>query len=193
MSAPAPTARGRQRRELIVDVAATLFDERGFHGTSIDDIGTAAGISGPGLYRHFASKDAILIAVFDRIWERLLPVVERSAVLPPDEALGALVDAHLDLALEDPAALRLLTRELRHVPATYQRLAARNHGRYVTAWSEPLRRRSSRLDDEGARATALAVHGLIDSAASRPDLAAPAARRELLRSAATAAIHAITD
>lgn len=185
---PAATARGRRRREVIVDVATALFDRHGFHGTSIDDIGTAAGISGPGLYRHFGGKDEILTAVFDRIWERLRPAAERSRELPPDEALDALVEAHLDLAIEDPAALLLLTRELRHVPDSYQQLAGRNHARYVEAWAEPLRRRDPSLDEEGARAVALGVHGLIDSAARRPDLVSPASRRDLLRRAARAVL-----
>lgn len=179
---PAPTARGRRRREAIVDAATALFDAQGFHGTSIDDIGAAAGISGPGLYRHFDGKDAILTAVFDRIWVRLRPAVEDAADRPPREALETLIDAHVDLALADSAALMLLIRELRHVPEDYQRLAARNHGRYVEAWTTPIHRlHDGALEEDEARAVALAAHGLIDSAARQPDVIPPEARRPLLR------------
>jgi AcrR family transcriptional regulator len=178
----APTARGRRRRAAIVDAATALFDAHGFHGTSIDDIGAAAGISGPGLYRHFDGKDAILTAVFDRIWERLRPAVDRATDLPAADALETLVDAHVDLALDDAAALMLLIRELRHVPHDYQRLAARNHGRYVDAWVEPLRAlHGDGLGAAGARTIALAAHGLIDSAAAHPDAIAAEVRRPLLR------------
>ena len=48
------------RREQILKEAARLFAERGFHGVGVDEIGAAVGISGPGLYRHFAGKDAML-------------------------------------------------------------------------------------------------------------------------------------
>ncbi len=76
----------------------------------------------------------------------------------------------------------LLVRELRHVPEDYQRLAARNHGRYVDAWADPIRAAASPAPSEGeARAVALAAHGLIDSAAVKPDGLAPEARRPLLR------------
>jgi AcrR family transcriptional regulator len=165
-----------------VDAATALFDAQGFHGTSIDDIGTAAGISGPGLYRHFEGKDAILTAVFDRIWTRLRPAVEAAADRPSREALDTLIDAHVDLALDDAAALMLLVRELRHVPEDYQRLAARNHGRYVTAWAGPIRSlHGGALTEEEARAVALAAHGLIDSAALQPGVVDDDVRRELLR------------
>ncbi|MBW3658110.1 MAG: TetR/AcrR family transcriptional regulator [Actinobacteria bacterium] len=179
--AQAATARGQRRREAIVAAATDLFDEQGFHGTSIDDIGAAAGISGPGLYRHFEGKDAILTAVFDRIWERLRPVVATADSLEPTIALASLVDAHVDLALEDAAALMLLSRELRHVPEDYQRLAARNHGRYVDAWAGPIRRLHPSLSVDASRAVAVAAHGLIDSAARRPRMIPTADRRELLR------------
>lgn len=180
-TARAATARGQRRRDAIVAAATDLFDRHGYHGTSIDDIGSAAGISGPGLYRHFDGKDAILTAVFDHIWERLRPVVETAASLDPETALASLVDAHVDLALEDAAALMLLSRELRHVPEDYQRLAVRNHGRYVDAWAGPIRSLHPELSVETARAVAVAAHGLIDSAARRPGIAPAEERRELLR------------
>ena len=53
-------ARSKQRRAEIMSAAAALFAQRGFHGVSIDDIGAAAGLSGPGIYRHFPSKEAVL-------------------------------------------------------------------------------------------------------------------------------------
>jgi AcrR family transcriptional regulator len=166
--AAAPTARGRRRREAIVDAATALFDTRGFHATSIDDIGAAAGISGPGLYRHFPSKDALLTAVFDRIWDRLRPAVDAAVGQPPEAALRGLLAAHVELAVTDPGALRLLLRELRNVPEDYQRLAARNHRRWVDAWVGPLVALHPDLDADRARALALAAHGAVDAATIRP-------------------------
>ncbi len=164
-TAGAPTDRGRRRRAAVLDAAAELFRDRGFHATSIDEVGTAAGISGPGLYRHFASKDALLMAVLDRIWLRLKPALEDAAVRDPEEALRLLLAAHLDLAFDQPAALVLLVRELRHLPEEYRRRARHNHRRYLDAWADALQGVAPALDRETARSVALAVHGLIDSEA----------------------------
>lgn len=163
----ASTDRGRRRREAVLDAAEELFHHRGFHGVSVDDLGAAAGISGPGLYRHFPSKDALLMAVLDRIWVRLRPAVERAAELPAGEALEVLLDAQLDLALEQPAALVLLVRELRHLPDDYRALARRNHRRYVAAWATAIATSRPELSTAEARAIGLAVHGLVDSATLR--------------------------
>lgn len=177
---PAATARGRRRREAVIDAATALFDAQGFHATSMDDIGAAAGISGPGLYRHVGSKDDLLIAVLDRLWGRLRPAVETAGSLPPAPALRALVHAHASLAVDDPGALMLLVRELRNAPEDYQRLARRNRARYVDAWVAPLRALHPELDAERARVLAHAAHGVLDSAAVNPDVGDPGARREQL-------------
>lgn len=60
------------RREVILTVAAELFAQRGYADTGIDDIGEAAGITGPGVYRHFGGKEALLEAVIGRAIDMLL-------------------------------------------------------------------------------------------------------------------------
>src|SRR5699024_11862915 len=62
---PAPAA--QTRSEAILDGAARLFAERGYHGSSLRDISREVGISHPGMLHHFASKDALLSAVIDRM------------------------------------------------------------------------------------------------------------------------------
>jgi AcrR family transcriptional regulator len=161
------TVRGQRRREAVLDAAAALFVEHGFHGTSVDDLGAAAGISGPGLYRHFASKDALLMAVLDRLWEQLKPALDRIADLAPQEALEVLLDAHLDLAMGQPDAVVLLIRELRHLPEDYRARSRRNHRRYVDAWATAIQGVHPDLDLDEARTVTLAIHGVVDSAALR--------------------------
>lgn len=194
VAAPAPTDRGRRRRAAVLDAAERLFVTEGFHAVSVDDLGAAAGITGPGLYRHFASKDAILMAVLDRVWARLAPVVSDAERLAPVPALERLLVAHLDLAMERPAALELLFRELERLPAEYGELARRNHRRYVTAWTTAIAGIRPDLEPAAARALALAVHGLLDSAALRnevqPSGLAASARRALLEAAARRVLSA---
>ncbi|MDN5688149.1 MAG: TetR/AcrR family transcriptional regulator [Brachybacterium sp.] len=66
-AAPESTGPGQARREAILDGASALFAERGYHGASLRDISRRVGISHPGMLHHFASKDALLGAVIDRL------------------------------------------------------------------------------------------------------------------------------
>ena len=179
------TERGRRRREAILDAAAERFLARGFHATSIDEIGAAAGISGPGVYRHVASKDALLMAVLDRMWvEGFRPAVQAARDLPAHDALASLIDAHVALVFDERAALLLLGRELRHLPADYRERADRNVRRYQDAWVRPLRELRPEVDDAHARSVAIALHGSIDAAARTPDVAPLEVRAPLLREVA---------
>ena len=62
------------RRQQILDIAAELFAQKGFHGVSIAELGAACGFSGPALYRHFRSKDAVLAEMLVSISDELLTV-----------------------------------------------------------------------------------------------------------------------
>src|SRR6266705_3331945 len=64
--------RRRSRRDEILEIAVGLFASRGYHGVSMDDIGAAAGVTGPALYHHFAGKEAMLVAALAPVSERLL-------------------------------------------------------------------------------------------------------------------------
>lgn len=73
--APAGTARDRakaDRRAALLSAAARLFAERGFNGVTLGDIGEAAGVSGPAVYRHVPGKQALLGAILVDVSERLL-------------------------------------------------------------------------------------------------------------------------
>src|SRR3954462_15943974 len=92
------------RREQILKEAARLFAERGFHGVGVDEIGAAVGISGPGLYRHFAGKDAMPAELLVGISERLLAggrMRVAEGAKSPEAVLTALVDGHFNFALDD--------------------------------------------------------------------------------------------
>ena len=74
---PAPARAPKRRRdpdrkERILVAAAGLGAARGFDAISMADIGAEAGIVGSGVYRHFDSKTAILVAMADRVMDRLM-------------------------------------------------------------------------------------------------------------------------
>src|SRR3954463_791978 len=72
VTTPTVPRRRRSRRDEILAIAVGLFATRGYHGVSMDDIGAAAGVTGPALYHHFAGKEARLAAALTPVSENLL-------------------------------------------------------------------------------------------------------------------------
>src|SRR5690606_27383566 len=64
------------RRDEIVAIAAKMFAERGFAGTTIRDIGERADILSGSLYHHFRSKESIADAILSAYWDDLLELVD---------------------------------------------------------------------------------------------------------------------
>src|SRR5438874_13373864 len=94
--------RRRSRRDEILEIAVGLFATRGYHGVSMDDVGAAAGVTGPALYHHFAGKEAMLVAALVPVSEQLLAGGQSRIQQHegrPRAALAALVDFHVDFAL----------------------------------------------------------------------------------------------
>jgi AcrR family transcriptional regulator len=89
-ASPAPTraavarARmtGQQRREQLVQVGRKLFAERGFEGTSVEEIAAAAGVSKPVVYEHFGGKEGLYAVVVDREIEALLAAIQGALTSP---------------------------------------------------------------------------------------------------------------
>ena len=144
----APETRRRRdpaRRERILAAAAQLAAGRGFHTVGLADIGAQAGIVGSGIYRHFASKDALLVALLDRVMDRLAEGAARILAAEPDghAALSALVRDHITVAIEDRAVLAVYHREIHTLPEDDRRRLRRRQRHYIEDWVHllaPLRR-----------------------------------------------------
>jgi len=179
------------RREEILRVASELFARNGFHGTSMDDLGTSVGMSGPALYRYFPGKEAILSAMLIDISDRLLAgglqrVAEHHN---PRERLDSLVDFHVDFALDDPHLIDVQARELDAMTQEDQRTVRRLQAQYVTLWVDSIRDVWPQMSMEGGRAAAHAVFGLINSTPHSARLTRPR-MSQLLKGMASAAIAA---
>jgi AcrR family transcriptional regulator len=61
-----------QRREQLIEVSRGLFAEKGFEGTSVEEIAARAGVSKPVVYEHFGGKEGIYAVVVDREVQALL-------------------------------------------------------------------------------------------------------------------------
>ena len=153
------------RREQILTQAAELFATRGFHGVSVHDVGAACGISGPALYRHFASKDAMLAEMLVSISERLLSEGRRRVAEAPGDrqALEALVGWHIDFTLEHKALIVVQDRDWASLPADARERVRSLQRAYVGLWVEALRRLRPEVDNRAGQAAAHAVFGLLNS------------------------------
>ena len=165
---PATTVRGQakaQRREDLLTAAAALFAERGFAGVSIDDIGAAAGVSGPAVYRHFPSKQAVLGAVLLEVSHDLLERGREVARHAPDprRRLRDLVRFQVDFALHRPAVIVVQDRELPHLTAEDRRTVRVLQRGYVTLWVEALRELAPAREPADLTLRAQAVFGLVNS------------------------------
>jgi AcrR family transcriptional regulator len=68
---------GKERREQLLDIARRLFAERGFEGTSIEEIAARADVSKPVVYEHFGGKEGLYAVVVDREVERFIAMATR--------------------------------------------------------------------------------------------------------------------
>lgn len=170
------------RRELLLEAAADLFAARGYHEVGIDDIGAAAGITGPGVYRHFSSKQALLESLCDRTMDRMLGLAQRSPDLP------TLVDLHVALVVEERALIGVWVREQRALQDQVRRSLRARMRAYEQLWREAL---SPSRPDLGPARLALEVGAVLAmlNASSLIDSPLPAAERTAsLRTLALAAL-----
>lgn len=181
---------GGSRRSQILDAAARLFARHGFHGVSMDDIGTAVGMSGPGLYRHFSGKTAVLTEMLLRISERLVADGGSRAAAAPDAraALDALLRGHIEFALGQPALITVHDRELGNVPEPDRRRIRRLQRLYVEEWVTVLTELFPRADQPALRAAVHAAFGLLNSTPHSAGELADAQMAQLLYAMAHASL-----
>lgn len=174
-------AEAPRTRDVMLREAARLFAERGFRGTSVADIGTACGISGPAVYKHFSSKDAILGKLLVGISEQLVDggraVVAASG--GPADSLRALVDFHTDFALAEPDVIRVQDRDLASLNEQDRTVVRRLQLSYVELWTDVLCEVDAELARDVARLRAHAVFGLLNSTPHSASRSRTAAAREL--------------
>jgi AcrR family transcriptional regulator len=154
------------RREQILQAAARLFAERGARSVGVDDVGAAVGVTGPAIYRHFASKDAMLAEMLLRISERLLAggrAVVAEAGADPRAQLRALIAFQTDFALDNPALITVQDRDLASLAEVDAAQVRRLQRRYVEVWVAVLARLHPTAEAATCRARAHAVFGLINS------------------------------
>jgi AcrR family transcriptional regulator len=179
-----------QRRSALLHAAATLFAERGFARVSLEDLGTAVGISGPAVYRHFSSKQAVLAALLIDVSRELVAgadaVIAESSDAPT--TLRALIAFHVEFALSNPDVIVVQDRDLDSL-APDDRASVRSLQRgYIEAWVGVLAALHQATPTTELRIRMRAAFGLINSTPHSARTSPRASVRALLESMALAAL-----
>lgn len=103
-----------QRREQLIGIARELFAEKGYEGTSVEEIAARAEVSKPVVYEHFGGKEGAYAVVVDRETKTLHDAI-RSALTTPDAGSRELLErgamALLDYIDACPDGFRILSRD----------------------------------------------------------------------------------
>lgn len=151
-----------RRRDELLAIAADLFASRGYANVTVDEIGEAAGISGPALYHHFQGKEALLGEMLVGISQYLLDGGRR-VVAESDDPLADLIAFHAEFAVDDRSLITVHFRDLVHARPDDSSKVRNLQARYVAIWADALQRRAPGLERRRAQAAVHAAFGLVNS------------------------------
>lgn len=155
------------RKALILESAVALFRKNGYEATGIDEIGAAAGITGPGVYRHYSSKQEILDEAVRQSASVVLQHADRivEGSMAPRDQLDALVDGLVDDVLVRPDMVTVLLRERRHLSPNGKRTWTRSVSDYQAEWFSAARELRPDLSDDELDAAVWMAIGMALAAA----------------------------
>ena len=179
-----------ERRQRLLDGAARLFAERGFRAVSIEDLAADAGVSGPAVYRHFPSKEAILADLLVSVSQRLLDEgsTEADGAADPHEALRRLISFHTEFALRDRDLIRIQDHDMASLAPADAKSVSRLQRAYLEVWVTTLVRLESTVSESIARTKIHAVFGLLNSTPHSARSADTEATRSVLEAMASTAL-----
>lgn len=136
-----PVRRPRNRKAQLADAAAELFRKHGYHQVSVNDIASAAGVTGPAVYRHFRGKQDILAHVLLTGMDTFGLVTERALATQgtPAEQLTALLRAVAALAVDRREITALWRWEGRHLAEADRTKIRHRGGELIAQWGIALR------------------------------------------------------
>lgn len=165
---PPTTARSQakaQRWRDLLTASTKLFADRGYSQVSIDDIGSAAGVSGPAVYRHFSSKQAVLGEILKDVSRNLQDGGQRVVETheDPSERLRQLISFQVDFALSHPTVIVVQDREFTSLTEADRREVRTLQRGYVSQWVQTLSELAPECEVAELTVRAQAVFGLINS------------------------------
>jgi AcrR family transcriptional regulator len=163
--APGNDSRTPRQRELI-EAAARLFAQHGYHAVGINDISGELGLTGPAFYRHYPSKEAVLVAILDDAISHHLQEVGDLArgIVDPREALAAIIANHVKFVFDQTANIVTWRTEFRSLPAPDRHRLRYLQRLYTEEWVRALNQLRPELDIEQIRTMCQGAIALIQSA-----------------------------
>jgi AcrR family transcriptional regulator len=150
------------RHAEILETAARLFRERGFHGVGVDEIGKQVGISGPALYRHFSSKDEILATLLNEAMDKI--AVETQGIFDdPHDELDFLVRHHARFVVNNLELVAIYAHEHRSLVEPFRRMFTKRMREHAARWERILANCYPDADPTDVAITAQAAIGLLHS------------------------------
>lgn len=125
-------------RDDVLDAAAQIISQKGFHAASMQDIAQAVNLKKGSLYHHVTSKQEILLALLDRALDLLIRHIEcvTDQPLPPDEKLNQAMKAYLQAMLEHRELASVLLLEHRSLEPQYQSRHIPRRDRFERLWRD---------------------------------------------------------
>ena len=180
------------RREALLAAATRLFGERGYPAVGLGDIGAAAGIAGPSVYRHFTTKPDLLLRTLHRgneaLWLGLHHALGRAAGAP--EAVARLAADYTAFVADNPEIVSVLVSQVIHLPAPSRDELRRSQRDYVAEWVALLTAARPGLPAPEARVLVHAALALINGLTRVPHLAVQPGARARIAALAEAVLAA---
>lgn len=148
-----------------MEAAADLVARSGFHAVGMTDIGGAVGVTGSAIYRHFDSKSAVLVALFDGVIDQLLADAREIAHrrVDPAIALRELIAGQVELVVGQRQLAQVYHNEIHNLPAEDRRRLRRKQRLYLEEWVHLLSELRPDLADVDTRVLVHAAIGAIQS------------------------------
>ncbi len=146
-------------------LAAELVAERGYHEVGMADIGAAAGITGPAIYRHFDGKSAVLVAMFDHVIDDLSREAGEIVASGGDAlaTLRGLIQTQVRFVLRDGTLAQVYHNEVANLPDEDRHRLRRKQRLYIEEWVHVLAQLRPGVGDATVRALVHASVGAIQS------------------------------
>ena len=183
-----------QTAERIHDAALTLFNDRGYTGTTVRELADACDLTPGAIYNHYASKEALLFAIVDRVHDladETLSRTLRSVGNDPPAQLEALAAAFTAFHIARPRETRVANRDYIYLPAAQRDSVVRRRRRVRALFADVLREgeRGGAFSfgelgsDDAIQAASMAILNMIVLVAEWFDPAGPRSAHD------TAALH----
>jgi len=164
-AAVTPQLPAQSRREQLLNLAARMFCEHGFHAVTMEDIGAAVGTSGPAVYRHYASKADLLLAMCGRVGDRLRAGVQAALRHPPPLAMQEMVGSFVHTVLEHRDLVAAYLTEGHNLPERDRAELRRLQRHYLDQWVGVLVAIDPTMDQKVARVRVHAAFTVVNDLA----------------------------